>query len=466
MKKLLTLIAVVAVCVWEVSAQYPRYTIRQIQEVPAESLIVATGLQNNKPSRWGLQISPRVSRISPYRGDTVTVIGLCVVPAKVLTFTNSGYTLLLYDTTANPYPWGGIFARGSSDTTQHIADGMLNVQLGNIIAITGVLSEFPTVSMNSLTQFQPIPGIPITILGNKPIPPPLRKPVGDFYQDIFSGGTVRYSTGEPYEGLRVELVNLTVNFRVNTARGTFSAVDQSGNEITMYDASRFFTFGHGTIIGPPDTTWQRIYPQVGTLIDTLRGFITTVSGSENPRGYRIAPVVRGDYVTRGIVLPTISQHRRNPVIVPSDSAARISVRITRQTSGIASVQLFYSVNNAAFTTLGMTLSDTTYKANIPQQAQNAFVKYFVKATDSLSNTVILANSATSGAAGDTSKGFFFYNVLNRALTIQDVQYTPFRNGRSGYLGAVVSLKGVVTADTANIRLGAPGALPWYMQTGT
>jgi len=448
-------------------AQFPLTTLRQIQQVPAESLLVADGLQNNKPSRWTLQKSSK-AHTPPLPGDTVRVRALCVVPAKVLTFNQAGYTMLLYDSSL-AYPWGGIFGRVNlaTDTTQAITDGILNVSRGDIVEVTGWIAEFPTNSMNSLTQFNFVPNRPFTIIASgRPIPAPIRKNVSDFYRDIFSGGTVRYSTGEMYEGLYVELINLQVNFRVNATRGTFSSIDAFGDEITMYDASKFFTLGHGTIIGPPDTTWQRIYPQAGTLIDTLRGFITTVSGSENPRGYRIAPAFRSDYVSRNIVLPSITQHRRNPIIVRSDSLGRISVRVTRQTAAITSVQLLYSINNGAFTTLPMIFSDTTYKANIPLQVENTFVKYFIKATDSLNNSIILANSAISGASLDTSKGFFFYTVLNRALTIQDIQSTPFRNGRSGYLGASVSLRGVVTADTAHIRLAAAGALPWYMQTGT
>ncbi len=464
MKRTLLFVVLIGLWVVDASAQYPRVTIRQIQQVSAESLLVADGLQNNKPARWTLQTAPLSAHTPRVTNDTMIITAVCVVPAKVLTFNQSGFTMLLADT-GSAYPWGGIFARVNNavDTNQAITDGILNVARGDIIQIYGWVAEFPTTNMNSLSQFNIVAGKPITIIGSQTVQTPVRKTVGDFYNGIFSGGTVRYSTGELYEGLYVELVNLQVNFRVNTTRGTFSAVDLSGNEITMYDASKFFTLGHGTIVGPPDTTWQRIYPQVGTLIDTLRGFITTVSGSESPRGFRIAPVYRNDYVSRGIRLPTISQHRRNPIIVPSDSAGRISVRVTRQTAAVTLVELFYSINNGAFTALPMTLSDTTYKANIPQQAQNTFVKYFVKATDSLNNTIILANSALSGAAADTSRGLFFYTVLNRPLTIQDVQTTPFKNGRSGYLGASVSLNGIVTGDTANIKLAAAGALPYYMQ---
>lgn len=473
MRTMILLAALVTILNVTTLAQYPTVTLQQINQVPMDSLRLADSLQSTQPARWTLQTSP-------YMGDTVTVVALCVVPAKILTFTAGGFTMLLYDTaSANDCntPWGAVFVRvnAPADTAQIILDGFLNVEAGDIIQMTGLISEFPLTSMNSVTQFQPIPGIPISIVGSRSLPQYCRMSTGSFYRGIFAGGTVRYSTGEPKEGMLVEFVNLTVNERTNFGRGTFAAVDDSGNQVTMYDASKFFTKGHGgTLPQPGDSLWTYLYDNfinVGTRIDTLRGYITTVSGSENPRGYRIAPIKRND-VDLGVVLPSITQHRRNPIVVPSDSSPRVSVRVTKRTGGygIATVQLFYSLNNAPFSTAQMVFqaSDTTYVAQIPQQSENTFVHYFIKATDSLGNSAILANSAFGGAASDTSRGFFFYTVLNRPLTIQDIQYTPYLNGRSGYLGATVSVKGVVTADTAHLRiasLSTGGTSTWYIQDG-
>ena len=192
----------------------------------------------------------------------------------------------------------------SSDSASHILDGFLNVERGDVIRMTGVISEFPTNSMNSATQFQPIPGIAVEIVGSGEIPAPIRKVAGDFYIGIFPGGKTNYSGGEPYEGMLVELTNLTVDARVNTTRGTFSMVDGSGNQVTMYDASRYFTL-KGTSVDHPiaDPTWTVQYPVAGTIIDTIRGFITTASGSENPRGYRICPIYYGDIVFKRVAPP-------------------------------------------------------------------------------------------------------------------------------------------------------------------
>ena len=113
--------------------------------------------------------------------------------------------------------------------------------------------------------------------------------------------------------------------------------------------------------------------------------------------------------------------------------------------------------------------DSTYAATIPNQAEGTMVKYFIRATDVANNSAILASSAFGGAASDTSQGKFFYVVKNSELSIHDIQYTPFRNGRTPYLGAVVSTSGIVTADTANIRFAAltsGGTTALYMQSGS
>jgi hypothetical protein len=482
MKKLCAVLLLLVAGAPTLWAQYPFRSIREIQQVPAESLIVADGIANfsaNAPQpRWKLQASPFVSGISPYRGDTVTTVGLVVVPPGVITYTTDIWTMLLYDTTSGIDQWGGILLRGNlADSTKLKQDGFLNVTPGDLITLTGVISEFPAAYGFSATQLAPLAGNPITIIGSAPLPSPIVKNVGDFYTGVFSAGKVQYATGEPYEGMYVEFHNLTVDNKVNTTRGTFSAVDASGNEISDYDWSHFFTLGHGTSslpLWPPDTTWSRIYSSMGNglRIDTLRGIITTSSGGEGPRGYRVAPIYPTDIVfTTNPTPPLITTHRRNPVVVPPDSDARISVRVTQQTSGSlpASVSLLYSLSNATYQTLAMNYqaSDTTYVASIPKQVADTYVRYFIQVADSFGQIVRLANSSTSGMSSDTSKGVFFYKVLSRPLTIQDVQQTPFINGRSPYLGAVVTLSGIMTADTLSISLspattGSTNA--WYMQS--
>jgi hypothetical protein len=476
MKRLIVLFVLLAGATLTAFAQYPFYSIRQIQEVPAESLAVADTIpnfsNNSTQLRWTLQRSPLY-------GDTVTTVGIVAIPPGVVTYTLGTWTMLLYDTAAANTQWKGILLRANSlaDTTQLKLNGFLNVSPGDIITITGVIQEFPTSRGVSATQFAPLASQPITIIGSAPLPPPVVKNIADFNAGLFPGNDVQYATGEPFEGMYVEFHNVTVNNKVNTTRGTFSFVDQLGNELSDYDWSHFFTLGHGSSSLPPypaDTGWAQRYQVMGNgmRIDTIRGYITTSSGSESPRGYRLCPIYPSDIVFSTVPAPPVlSSHRRNPVVVTPDSTARISVRVTEQAGGSTpdSVLLKYSVGNAAYVSLPMTFqaSDTTYAGVIPAQLANTRVRYFVQVADTFGQVIRLANSATSGLSSDTSKGVFFYYSLDRPLTIQDVQTTPYVNGRTPYLGAVLSLSGIITADTAHVGIspftnGSTNA--WYMQS--
>lgn len=449
---------------------YRTVTIREIQEVPLDSLFLADQLQNTQPSRWTLQTSPFLATTTVPR-ETVEVVAQCIVPAKVLNFTATGWTMLLRDTTAlDDGRWSYLFARANvADSLALTNDGFLNVERGDIIVIRGWVDEFPATSMNSVTQFVPVPGRQIDILDTKPIPDPPRLEVDDFFRGLFPG-EVRYSTGEPFEGAVVELTNLTVVSVLNAGRGTVNMVDADGNMISTYDASGWFTAVPDRMLTTSEYTYMT--PPVGSRIDTVRGMITTVSGSENPRGYRIAPLYPGD-LKIGITLPSISTHRREPVLISSADTAHISVRAFQQSGGfpLGSVLLRYRVDDGPWQadTMLSPANDSVYHAVITPKSVNSFVTYFAQAVDSAGNFVNLASSATGGAGTDTSRGSFFYQVLDRPLTIQDVQYTPFRNGRSPYIGAVTSVSGVVTADSSDIDtspLNTAGTHAWFMQTGT
>jgi hypothetical protein len=469
--KRIALVAILALFgVLELFAQYPLRTIRALQEVPLDSLRRLDTLQRTVMSEWTKQRSR-------YYLDTVRVRGICVVPAKVINFTSNGYNLLIADTTtANRTQWGGLFVRpnlstGSPDTALAIQWGIANVAPGDYIEFTGYVDEFPAGDPVSATQIVPIFSQPLNILNSLPpsaIPPHVPKIAADFYKGPFpSSGPngIQFSSGEPMEFMRVRLTNLTYVSALNATNGTMNLVDASNNAISTMDASKWFTTrGHRD----PNSTY--VLPPINTRIDTIWGYVMTNSGSEAPRGYRIAPLYPGD-IKYGVSLPIISTHRRNPVVVPPDSSPVISCRVARGGVGVSAVQLRYSVNSGAFTTATMVLNsaDTTYRASIPTQVANTNVRYFINVIDSVGNTVKLASSAVDGTQADTVRGFFFYNVLNRPLTIQDIQTTPYGNGRTPYLGATVTLRGIVTADTANIGiapLNTGGTTSWYLQSGS
>jgi len=465
MKRVLLLVLSIALPAGTLSAQgpYRTVTIKQIQQVSLDSLLVADQI-GGVAARWTLQTSPFYK--TPR--ETVDVVAQCVTPARLLGFTGGGFTMLLRDPGNTDGIWSSMFARAASGDTLALKNGgFLNVERGDVIKIRGYIDEFPASSMNSLTQFVPI-AQSIAILRSEPVPAAYPMSVGDFYRGIFPGGSIRYSTGEPREGTVVQFTNLTVASILNATNGTVNLVDADGNMISTYDASVWFTLRAWR---DPASTYAN--PVVGTIIDTIRGMITTVSGAENERGYRLAPLYPTD-MKIGKILPSLTTHTRTPIIVSPSDTAKISVRAFRQTGGsrLERVLLRRSINNGPFVidTMRMVGNDSTYHASIPPQAANAFAKYFVSAVDSAGNSQILASSAFGGVERDTSKGIFFYTVLNRPLTIYDVQWTPFLNGRSPYVGAVVTIPGIVTADSSDLRTSPistaqGGTNAWYIQTG-
>jgi hypothetical protein len=450
---------------------YPAVSIHDLQYVPPESLHVCDSVQT---VRWGHPATQSTS----YLNDTVTITGLCVVPWNVLNWAQRGFTMLLYDTTADPYPWGGIIVFVAyTDTAQMTIDGFKNIERGDIIQLTGFAYEFPTdnSTYNSATEFQPVPGFAINPSGPKPIPPPVPKKVVDMYRGARgAGGRVQFTTGEPYEFMYVELTKCYYTGSVSTGAGrwVFVMVDNpdSGNQITTYDASRWFTTRPNDIDGyvfrDPASTYK--LPAPGAIIDTIRGYLTPVSGTENDRGYRINPVFPGDLVI-GDVMPSMSTHRRYPIVGSPDSVGRISVRVWPGTWPIDSVWCFYRLNFAgSYTKVKMTKDpvDTLYKANIPKQSVGTYVNYFIQARDS-NGAIVRYASAHPSFGSDTSKGTFFYKVLSGQPTISDIQYTPFINGYGPFLGAKVMTYGIVTADTDHIgktALTGIGTYAYYIQT--
>ncbi len=487
MKKLLLLLIIAGMTNLFAQPVYPVKTIRQIQTVSLDSLKLADSLGIGS-TRWLTQTSPIFKTNTALR-ETVTIIALVTIQPRVISYTGVGKTLCLRDTgTAASSPFAGIFVRWSGDSASADASGLYNIERGDIIKITGYIDEFPASSMNSLTQFTPIltykdgsgttVPFPIDILssGNK-IPAPLKKSITDFNVGANPGGVTKFSTGEPYEAMEVEFTNLTVTAIVNSSRGTWAVTDANGNTLSDYDWSYYFTIGNGSIIVPGDPNFK--VPPVGTQIDTMRGYITTSSGAESNRGYRICPIFPGD-VVYGKISPGVTTHRRNPVIVAKESLAVISAKIYKQTSAVVSganlstLLLMYSVNNGAWQQITMSTPstvDSTSLASIPAQVPGSTVRYFVKVTDAANQVTMLANSG-SLTQYDTSKGFFFYTVIDRfakpVLAPSDIQKTIYANGRSPYIGAIDSVGGIITADSSALRmtpLSTGGTNVYYMQSG-
>lgn len=464
-------------------AAYPLMTIKELQWRPQSDLLQADVLQNSNWVRDTLQYSRHL-------GDTVVVEAVVVAPHYVITFTARGMTMLIHEAGTDSNDFRGILVRegaglgGDPDSLQAVADGFFNIEQGDIIRITGFTEEFPTPgtggSMNSTTQFRPVYGVPIELMNSgQPLPQPTLINASDLYVGAYPGGQVKYSTGEQYESGLVELQRLTVT-QIVGGRGTFNLIDSVGNTISDLDISWHFSVGHyddgsGHYQFPGDTNY--IVPQVGAVLDVIRGTITCNSGGENNRGYRLCPLFPGD-IQWGISKPTVNTHRRYPVVVTGNDTVAVQVHVARTGGGygIYKAVLMKSINYDPWVADTMelySLVDSTYQSILLDPDGNPLpagtnVRYFIKGIDTTGLVTILANSSVSQGF-DTSKGFFFYNVLSGPMKISDIQYTPYENGRSPYVGGIATVSGILTAGAAEMKttpLSSIGTSAFYIQNGT
>jgi len=413
-------------------------TLQQIQTVPNDSL------QYGKD--W-----------SPMRGDSVQITCRVVAPPQVyingvyrsLLRGSDSYTCYAQDT-ANGF-FGGIVIRKSGRVTN---TNIQYVDTGNIITVKGIVQEFWSTAVPGLdrsksgylTQIALDSSAPITINsinGSRPTPKLVNITdfaVGDYPNP---GGLINYVGGEKYEGMYVEIRNVTVGPGL-VNRQPWSIVDGNGNKLYVRDFSNFYS----TSPSPSsDTLRPWSHPSQGTIVNYIRGVIINtnnegVLGNQLP--YAIVPIYPND-LSLGGVPPQLSGPNKTPgVPTPSDS---VSVNVTIQSNTtVTNASVFYRINGGAFVNKQMNLAGgNIYATKLPPASLNSLVEYFFSATNTTGLTRLLPSDTL------TSKLFYVVKASD-SLSIQEVQWCPNNGGRSGYENAVVrGIEGIVTADTIDFK---------------
>ena len=415
-------------------------TIQQIQFKTDDSLLVGKDKSN-------------------INGDSVTIVGRVVAPPTVSPSHSDNRTLLrgtaswtcyMQDTANGLY--GGIVIRQGSRFTQTLIN---QIDTGAIIRVKGYVGEFYgtglTNGSGSLTQIAldtlsaPVQIEILQSAGKRPAPKLVN--VSDFANgDYPNGGSINYVGGEKYEGMYVELRNVTIGPGTGN-RQPWSIIDANGNKLYMRDFSNFFsTSPSGDTLVPGYTN-----PQQGAFVNYIRGVIINTNnegafGNQIP--YAIVPIYPND-LSLGNAPPILSTPLRTPgVPTPSDSPV-ISVTATDPALNpltVSNVSLLYRFNGGAFTTVNMPLiTGNIYSGNIPSAPNGTLVEYFIKSSDNLGAIRLLPT--------DTSRSKLFYVVRSSdSMSVQDVQYCPNSGGHSGFEGANVrGIEGICTADTSDIR---------------
>jgi DNA/RNA endonuclease YhcR with UshA esterase domain len=404
---------------------YPVVTIRQIQEVPIDSLGTTT-----------------TGDLSPLVNDTVTVRGVVVSQPGVAESTSTnGRWIWIQDGNG---PWSGINVRGTGSQTS--PDDMLNAVPGDSVEITGIVNEF-----NNETQITPFNSGGFAILtGVTGLRPVLIRSLQNLNDFGLNNPPVPSSpNGEPLEGTFVEITDLeVVSVTATATRCNFTVRDVNGNEVNIYDTYsvlRPSPSGSSGIIPYPNFN----PPVVGDIFDTLRGIVDGRVLATPP--YSLAPFDT-THIVYGPSAPKITNVFRN-VQVPTDMQT-VTITATIADNGgsiVGTPQLFYAFGetNTNFTPVGMTFTgvNNQYTAVIPAAADGQMVKYYLQATD---NDAITTSVPSAGA---NDKKFFYFVRNTGKLTIRDVQYTIYSDGNSGYIGETVTVEGIVTASASPAAIG-------------
>ena len=231
----------------------------------------------------------------------------------------------------------------------------------------------------------------------------------------------------------------------------------------MYAQSKYYRTGANYTLRPSYTP-----PPNGSRLPYVRGILEAYYTTAGVWTWEIVPMYPGDLGEPVSSPPSITSVIRNPGVVPLND----SVHVTCQAVGllgakVTNVQLFYNINGIAQSPITMNkingTLDSNYTCTIPPitTGDSTLVDYYVMATD---NDNL---SSTSPQYINTSRyNYIVFSDPNKPLTIQDVRYSPWGSGYSGYNGYHVTISGVVTADTSSIPGGGTDPTRVYIQNGT
>ena len=364
-------------------------------------------------------------RKSPYNGDTVTVTGVVMnrtmKDSTIRMLNSNANAVYLRDPNYNEY--AAILVRYVGTQSSKAFN---DLDTGYVIRVTGIVQEYYQTTQLNISSFQAE-----DVLGwqNRP------EPIEVTLDSIVEKGTGDYkASAEKWEAMRLKVKDLVVTEANASGVGAFKAIDANSTPIIVYNQSNYF---RGTSS-----------PNPGTVLEYVVGHLST----DLQYGNELNPVYPNDRKFGNVVPPTISNVTRDSAIVKYGQEVKVSADIKDVDGTVISAQLYYSVNDGALTKVNMAKdSADTWSAIIPAMDDSSYVEYFIKASDDQLNTII--NPA------DTSMSRYSYFVLNRPLTVKEIQYSPRGSGYSSYNGFVVTVSGVVTSDTNYIYI-QDGSGPW------
>jgi len=353
-------------------------------------------------------------------GDTVTIEGIVTMPTG-LSYAGDGVKFIFQDEQGGP--WSSILSYDPDSSAFPV------LFEGDRIQCTGYIYEYSTGPANMTELF-------IT----EPIPNPLA--IGVALPDTadVNTGDLRWPTeAEQWGTVMVRATNAIV-IQNDLPYGEWSIDDGTG-KVNIDDDSDSILVWQEAVGRPP----------VGSYVSSIRGWVYHHYGSNtDSTAYKIEPLYVAD-IEFGAGPPSITDVSRDPCVPGVDDLVTVSAVIT-DNSTISEAHIYYREDGGDWNATDMSNTvDDIWSGSIPASGTDgAFIEYFVKAADDGADQSEIKWSEFP----DTDNGNYLgYNTLSSALTINNIQYSPWPNGESPYNGCDVTVTGVVTGDTAQYNSG-------------
>lgn len=224
--------------------------------------------------------------------------------------------------------------------------------------------------------------------------------------------TGAFDSSEAYEGVLVQFQTVTVT---QGLVGVWKVDDGTGEAVV-------------------DDHWQYSVPNLGDHIQVLQG-IGVFAGGE----YRLEPRGNSDIQYGYNQPPQISQIVHTPAQPTHLDTVQVQARVTDD-SGLESVELYHSLNGAAYSSQPMSSLGIIWRALIYPQPVGTVILYFVRAEDD------------SGAVAISDTFSYTVQQGEEVIPIREIQ-----ENTSQYEGQTVTVEGVVTVPVNTIQTGLTNA---------
>ncbi len=349
---------------------------------------------------------------SGHCGDTVTVVGVALSSSEHF-YSGSHSSFYLIDTLGVEY--GGVLV-------YHPDGDMFDVFVGDLLRITGVVSEYRTTNDNGVanqTELIPMdPSVDVEVLSYEhALPDPVF--VNMWYLD-----RVRHNdhVAERYESMLMEIHDaVVVDISAPPTYRQFTVADPEGNRAIIRTAAAGLSeYGR---------------PPLGSTFEVIKGVIYHVYGQYNVMPRDIADLVLA------VGPPIISGTTIGPCGVTPSDLVHITANLSDDTA-IDEAFVYFRVNGGAWTEYPLTrdLSNPVlFTSDLPAQPEGSLVEVYYHALDDEGNV------SRHPAEGPDAASFPEIYVTGVApTTCAQIQGETYADGASHFQCHEATLTGTIT----------------------